>query len=315
MDNMENSQIEEVNPDSMPKTDPQKSIFSTAVKGIALIIGLFVLGNVLGSLTNITRVDNFRTNYNTTTTSATESILPESTTAEGTTEAEQTTETTTETTTKATTTAAPSTTKDVTPDTKEEIVALFNESANKIKKNAAKIIRNYDDKRHDEDLSDYPRVFNLVATPLINSYLVRHDIPVEYTEEDIIKANYPVKGQDWVSKLKASDIADAKCIEKNGKYEIELKLLYCKDPKEDSGVCSVMDAVSLETIQEFTDVVKSCNVEYYDCVIRCTIEKDSGNMIYAKYTQPMMLNITTQALTERHGLFAMTFESEYVIEY
>ncbi len=314
MDNMENPHTEEVNLDSTPKKEPQKSAFSTAVKGIALVIGLFVLGNVIGSLTNIKRVDNFQTHYNTTSTS--ESTLPvtESTTAETTAEAESTTETTTETTTKETTTL-PTTTEDVTPDTKEEIVALFNKSANKIKKNAVKITRTYDDKHHDEDLSDYPMVLNIVATPLINSYLIKNDIPVEYTEEDIIKANYPVKGKDWVSKLKASDVASAKCIEKNGKYEIQLKLLYCKDPKENSGVCSVMDAVTLETIQELAPVVKSCSVEYYDCEIRCTIEKDSGNMTYAKYTQPMVLTLTTQALTERQGIFAMTFESEYVIEH
>lgn len=308
MDNMENQNIEEVT----SETEPQKSIFSMAIKGIALVVGLFFLGNLIGSLTNIRRVDNFQTQYNTTSsTTATSAATTEITTEPAT---ESTTETTTETTTKETTTL-PATTEDVTPDTKEEIVALFNKSANKIKKNAKKITRNYDDKRKDEDLCDYPAVINLVATPLVNSYLIKNDIPVEYTEEDIIKANYPVKGKNWVSKLKADDVASAKCIEKNGNYEIELKLLYCKDPKKDSGVCSVMDAVTLEIIQEYADVVKSCSVEYYDCEIRCTIDKDSGNMIYSKYTQPMAISFTTQALTERHGIFAMTFESEYLIEY
>ena len=303
MDNKENTNIEEVT----PETEPQKSIFSTAIKGIALIVGLFFLGNLIGSLTNIRRVDNFQTQYNTTSTTATSAATTVVTT-------EPTTESTTETTTKETTTL-PATTEDVTPDTKKEIVALFNKSSNKIKKNAKKITRNYDDKRKVEELCDYPAVINLVATPLVNSYLIKNDIPVEYTEKDIIKANYPVKGKDWVSKLEVKDVASAKCIEKNGNYEIELKLLYCKDPKKDSGVCSVMEAVTLETIQEFADVVKSCSVEYYDCEIRCTIDKDSGNMIYAKYTQPMVINFTTQALTERKGVFAMTFESEYVIEY
>lgn len=316
MDNMENRSIEEVTAESAPERQEQKSAFSTAVKCIALIIGLFALGNVIGSLTNIRRVDNFQTHYNTTTTASAELSATESTTAETTTQAEQTTETTTETTEKVTTTTTlPATTEDVTPDTKEELVALFNKSANNIKKKATKITRNYDNKQHNEKLSNYPRVLNIVATPLINSYLIDNDIPVEYTDEDIIRANYPVKGRDWVSKLTAEDIAEANCVEKKDRYEIQLKLLYCKDPEENKGVCSVMDAVTLEIIQEYADVVKNCSVEYYDCEINCTIEKDSGNMIYARYTQPMILNITTQALTERKGVFAMTFESEYVIEY
>ena len=60
MDNMENQNIEEVT----SETEPQKSIFSMAIKGIALVVGLFFLGNLIGSLTNIRRVDNFQTHYN-----------------------------------------------------------------------------------------------------------------------------------------------------------------------------------------------------------------------------------------------------------
>ena len=327
MDNMNNNRTDEVNSVNQPREE-QKSVFPTAVKGIALIIGLFILGNIIGSLTNIQWSDNISAQNQLSEVSTTESTVAESTTVTTTTTltTEATTKETTtkkesstkpdkkETTTKKTTTEQ-ATTEDNILDTEEEIVALFNKSANKIKKKAVKITRNYDDKRFDEDMSDYPRVLNLVATPLINSYLVRNEIPVEYTEKDLIKANYPVKGKDWVSKLTADDIANINCVEKIDTYEIELYLQYCRDPEENTKVCAAMEEITLETVQELAPVVKTCSTEYYDCVITCTIEKESGNMIYAKYVQPMVLSITTQAVTERQAIFAMTFESEYIIEY
>ena len=57
MDNMNNNRTDEVNSVNQPQEE-QKSVFPTAVKGIALIIGLFILGNIIGSLTNIQWSDN-----------------------------------------------------------------------------------------------------------------------------------------------------------------------------------------------------------------------------------------------------------------
>lgn len=288
----------------------EKSILSIAVKGIALIVGLFILGNVIGSLTNIKRVDNFSTQNNLT------AITEDTATTELTTLPPETTETTTTapTTTKPTTTK-PTTTEDVTPDTKEEIVTLFNDSANRIKTHSVKVIRNYEDRRYDEELSDYPIILNTVGRPLINSWLVKNDVPVEYTEKEIINANVPVKGKPWVSKLTADDIAEAKCTEKDGRYEIELQLLYYQNPAENKGPCAAMEEVNLEVVQQLAPIVKECSVEYYDCVIRATVDKESGNMVYIHYLQPMILEMVAGRFTDQHAIFAMTFESEYVIEY
>ncbi len=294
--------------DNQNKQSQENSILGLAIKGIALVVGLFFLGNVIGSLTNIKRVGNFETQNNLTTTVTT--------TAPSTTAPTQTTETTTTapSTTKSTTTAAP-TTEDVTPDTKEEIINLFNQSANRIKTNSTKVIRNYEDRRYIDELSDYPLILRTVGNPLIDSWLVRNDIPVEYTEDEIIKANVPVKGKTWVSKLTADDIAKAICTEKDDRYEIELQLLYCQNPPKNEGACAAMEEVNLEIVQELAPIVKECSVEYYDCVINATIEKDSGNMVYIHYLQPMMLEMVAGRFTDQHAIFAMTFESEYVIEY
>lgn len=296
----------------------EKNTLSLALKGIALIIGLFILGNVIGSLTNIQRINTLQTQVSFEETTST--TLPPQTTVT-TTEESTTVPTTTEapTTTTRPTTTAPTTTKDTTPDSKEEIVALFNNGANKVKKRAVKVVRNYENLRWDEDLSDYPRVLNLAYKPLINSWLVDHDTPVEYAkntgDSDLIKANFPVKGENWSSKLKVTDVADANISEKDGRYHISLDLTYCKNPAENTGVAAVMNAVTLADIQELVPEATKCDTEYYDCKVECIIEKASGNLVYVKYTQPMILNLTVERLAVHECVFALTIESEFEIEY
>ena len=291
----------------------ENSALSIALKGIALIIGLFILGNVIGSLTNVTKINTFETVTNQTTTESTTLTTAPSTTEPSTTET--TTEiTTTETTTQVTTTEVTAT-EDTTPDTKEEIVAIFNKGANKVKKKATKVTRNYENLRHDEKLSSYPVPLKIKYGSLIDSWLVDHTTPIEYTQPDLIKANFPVKGKDWSSKLTAKDVDNAVLTEKDGKYHIILELSYCKDPAEGTGVCAVMEEVSLKKVQELIDLAVACETEYYDCKIECEIEKDTGNMVYVKYLEPIMLNLTTQRFTQLNATFALSIESEFEIEY
>ena len=292
----------------MDKKD--NSTLSVALKGIALILGLFILGNIIGSLTNIKKINTFETVNNQTTAEST--TLPPTTTPSATQPTEEAT--TTETTTEAVTTTVP-TTKDTTPDTPEEIVELFNSSINKVKPQAKKVIRNYENLSHDESLCDYPMALQLKYGSLIDSWLVNHETPIEYAEADLIKANFPVKGKDWSSKLTAKDIDNAVITEKDGNYHISLELSYCKDPAEGTGVCSVMEEVDLEKVQELIDLAVSCETEYYDCKIDCIIEKATGNMIYIRYSEPIMLNLTTQRFTQLKATFALKIESEFEIEY
>ena len=311
-------------PSQLPPPPPpshkptEKSVLNIAIKGIALVIGLFIIGYLGGALKNIQRIDTFETHNNNTQLSdttlstpdpTTDTTLPVSTTL--TTTAESTTK---ETTTKPTTTK-PTTTEAVVIDTKEEIVELFNNSANNVKKSAKKVTRLYENRRHDEELSDYPLVWNTVGGTLIDSWLVNHDTPIEYDEEELIIANFPVKGETWSSKLLPEDVAHATCREIEGYYEIEIYLDYCVDPEENRGPLAVMEEVNTEIVQEFVDIVTDCRVEYYDCVIRCSIEKETGNLVHIKYIEPMALTLTTKRFTTLTGLFCMTFESEYDIMY
>lgn len=293
----------------------ENNALSTALKGIALILGMFILGNIIGSLTNVKRVNNFETVNNQTaiTDSTVITTLP-TTTQPSTVQTTTETPTTQPTTSKITTTAV-TTTQNTTADRKTEIVALFNQSANKVKKSAKKVTRNYESLRFDKKKSDIPVPLYLSGKPLINSWLIDHEIPVEYSETELIKANFPVKGKDWSSRLTAKDVANATMREENGRYHILLELADCTNPGEGKGVCSVMEEVNTAKVRELADIVKTCETEYYDCRVECIIEKASGNMIYVKYTEPMKLNLTAGRVAEMSAVFAMTIESEFEIAY
>ncbi len=305
-------------PPPPPNNPAEKTVMNIAIKGIALVIGLFIIGYLGGALKNIQRIDTFETHNNNTQLSdttisvpdpTTETTLPVNTTLTTSAEYEEKESTGKPTTTK------PSTTADVVIDTKEEIVELFNNGANNVKKSAKKVTRFYENRRHDEDLSDYPAVWNTVGGTLIDSWLVNHDTPIEYDEKELIIENFPVKGETWSSKLLPEDVAHATCREIEGYYEIEIYLDYCIDPEENRGPLAVMEEVNTEIVQEFVDIVTDCSVEYYDCIIRCSIEKETGNLVHVKYIEPMALTLTTNRVTTMTGLFCMTFESEYDIVY
>ena len=76
-----------------------------------------------------------------------------------------------------------------------------------------------------------------------------------------------------------------------------------------------MEEVNLAKVRQLVDYITKCETEYYDCKIECIIEKDTGNLTYIKYTQPMVLNLTTELIRVLDGTFAMTIESEFEISY
>ena len=60
-------------------------------------------------------------------------------------------------------------------------------------------------------------------------------------------------------------------------------------------------------------IVKSFQTEYYDCVIKCKIDKATGNMVAANFTTPIVMNVDTKlGISAQVG---MTFEKDFTITY
>ena len=113
------------------------------------------------------------------------------------------------------------------PQTKEEIVAYFNEASNKIKTDAKSATRNYSKIRL-AGATQLPGWVNTVARVVggadkfIGDQLAKNSKGSETFTGAAIKNTYPVENESYASKLTAADVKSATCTEKDGKYTITI---------------------------------------------------------------------------------------------
>lgn len=200
------------------------------------------------------------------------------------------------------------------PSSKAEIIALFNESANKIKTSASKVTRNYEDLQHNEDKLELPSALQAVGSGLISNFLKKDETPIDYTGADI-KENYPVKKQDYVSKATEADLADATCTDDGTSYNITLKFNSATDPAVGTGVGGAFNIMDPNDVYSAASMVQSFSVDYYDAVIECKIDKATGNMTWARYTLPMVMSVQAKVIVTLDAKVGMTFIDDYSITY
>lgn len=205
--------------------------------------------------------------------------------------------------------AAPSTGA---PATTGEIIALFNESANKIKTTATKATRNYQNMQVTK--MELPSAMKALADSLMSKFLKPDMTPLEWTGADIAE-KYPVGGTDFVSKLTEADVASATCNDNGAEYEITINLNSDEDPvyKSGEGVNSVFWVVNKDDIANNVPGLESSKLVYHDCVVIAKIDKATGNMTYAKYN----FNFDFDLVVKIFGnVFAtINVEEEYAIAY
>lgn len=209
----------------------------------------------------------------------------------------------------------------ITEDTKSEmetaeIVALFNESANKIKTDAVKVTKNYEDRTHMEEYLQVPDALAGMAADLLETSFKDDTDPIEYaTKEDII-ANFQVPGQTWVSQLTEADIAEAKCVDIGTEYEMYIKLNPSTNPEPGNGVAKAFDTItSSEIMEKAPPMVKDFTTEYFDCIIRCKIDKESKNITWINYSSPLILKLKVEFFGKLDAQVGLKFEKDYNIVY
>lgn len=310
----------------MANKETSKTPFDPEIKKglvIALVIVLlFGSGNFLGGLfskkTGINPVDS--TSKAAVSTTAATTQAPTQATTQAPAPQEQTTaaqsnapaDQTTAASNAEQTTAAPAPSTGA-PTTKAEIVQLFNESANKIKTNATKVTRNYEDLQHNADKTVLPSALQGIGSPLISTFLKKNETPVEYTGADIV-AQYPVAGENFVSKTTEADLSEATCTDDGTNYNIVLKFNDCTDPVG-SGCANAFTLIKESDVKENAKVVQTFSISYSNAKIECKIDKATGNMVWANYTLPMVLSVTAKVLVSIDAQVGMTFVHDYSIEY
>ena len=198
--------------------------------------------------------------------------------------------------------------------TKAEIIAMFNESANRVKTEATKVVKNYEYKRMLEEHLEVPAALNSMMDTLMGSVMKDDLEPQEYTGEMIIE-KYPVPRETWSSQLTEADVLEATCIDNGTEYEITLKLVDTNNPVVGKGVAAAMDTITEEDKAGIPDMVQKMDMSYFDCVIKCKIDKASGRTTWSNYTTPVVFDCEVKMIGTLPAKVGFSFEKDYTITY
>ncbi len=201
------------------------------------------------------------------------------------------------------------------PMTVEEIVNLFNKSANKIKTDAVKVVKNYEKRIVNEDKFVLPAGLEDTAKSMISTFMSDDTEPIVYDTKEDIRNEYIVPEQDYVSKLQPSTVLKATCTDKGSTYEIYLKLKDEKNPRAGGGVAAVCDVIEPHEVSEKVSFIKRFDASYYNCEIKATIDKATGRMTHTLYSTPVVLDITVNLFGTHDATAGFTFVKDYTITY
>lgn len=300
-----------------------ESVDAATRKGICLglaIILVFGTGNFIGSLTKITKNEKAQV-------AVTDSVkvdatqapevapAPETTAAPETTVAPPVTESqaSAEAQTAPPASAAPSASSGA-PATTEEIIVLFNESANKIKTTAKKATRNYQDMRINK--LEVPSALQALADGAIAKF-VKPNMTPEVYEGALVAEKYPVSGTDFASKLKAEYLETITCTDTGTEYVIDIKMKDQMNPvyRSGEGVGSIFWTMNIDDIANNAPGFESAELSYYNCTATAKIDKATGNMTYSKFDYNFDMDVSIKMLVSLNAKASMTVIEEYVIEY
>lgn len=213
------------------------------------------------------------------------------------------------------TTAAPFGTP--TQMTTAEIVALFNESANKVKTDAVKVVKNFEHRQHNEDKLVLPSALEGMFNSLMSENMTDDTVPIEYPTREEIIFGYPVPGESWSSQLTEAEVAEASCTDNGTEYELMIKLHPSVNPEPGTGTAKVFDCItSSEVSASAPSFVEDFSTEYYDCVVRCRIDKATGRTVWSNYTSPVVIKVLiNMGFTKLDAQVGMSFEKDYSITY
>lgn len=204
------------------------------------------------------------------------------------------------------------------PDTMttEEIVKMFNTSANKIKTDAVKVVKNYEKRVVNEDKLIFPEAIEKTGRDMIKTFMADDTEPIVYDTKEEIRNEYIVPDQDYVSKLQPATVQTATCVDKGSTYEIYFKLKEERNPHAGSGVAAVCDVIEPHEVTEKNlPFIKRFEASYYNCEIKATIDKKTGRMIHTYYSTPVVLDMTLNLFGTHDVQAGFTFIKDYTITY
>lgn len=203
-----------------------------------------------------------------------------------------------------------------------QIVALFNNAANGAKANAKSIHQNYTKNTQVTSIELKNKTLASLADKLIKANMGEDAAKHNKTYTGADKNAFPVEGQSWSSKLTTADIKEATVSDNNGTYSVVIKLKDDPQPNLKVGEGHAGKAFSLVTKEQIVEGAgsagmafikeESIKVSHSGCVIKATIDKNTGKLKTANYYRVWKLELT--ALGIDVGI-SFGIEEDYVINW
>ncbi len=210
------------------------------------------------------------------------------------------------------------------PSTKEEIIAYYNENANRIKPECKTIVRNYALNTQTRDAVISNSMLSGIANKLISANM-GYDKKVEgqvLSSAEDKSEHFPVKFQTWTSKLTTADVISATCTDNGDYYNIVITLVPDTTPNIGLGQGHAGKAISIVTKDSIVEGAgtlgmsvieeESIKVTYKDCKIEAKVEKATGNIVAANYYQDWTLALTAIGIDVE---VAFGIEDDYTINW
>ena len=198
-------------------------------------------------------------------------------------------------------------------DTTEEIVAYFNKNANRVKTEATKVVKNYEDREIKEIVA--PKALQGMAESMVTTFMADDTDPVEYATREEIVENFQVPKQSYVSCLKVSDIEKASCKDMGTYYEITIMVKSEDNPSAGKGVGAAFDVIEPEEVEGKSDMVEDFSTRYSNCTVVAKFDKTTNRMTSANYMIPTKLMLTVSFMGTHNASIDMSFEKDYTITY
>ena len=204
--------------------------------------------------------------------------------------------------------AEETTAEDKPPQTKAEILALYNDSINRVKTESKAVVSNYTLNTQTENAEISNKMLQGIANKLISANMGydKKKANVTYATPSQILDAFPVRGQKWSSQLTPDDITKATCTEKDGVYTVTLYLKPDTTPNIKAGQGHAGKAFSVITKESIVEgagslgmsVIQedSIKLTFKDCKITAQIEKDTGHVTGANYYIDWTLALTAMGI-------------------
>lgn len=196
-----------------------------------------------------------------------------------------------------------------------EIVEFFNKSANRIKPEASKVVKNYERRIADTENLVVPAGLDSTAKSLMETFLKDDTEPIVYSTREEINSEFLVPNQSYVSRLTPDAVADASFNDMGDTYIIHIQLKNEENPVAGKGVGSVCDVIESAEVAEKASFVEKFSTNYYSCEVEATIDKATGRVVHITYATPLILDITVNLFGTHDASVGLTFIKDYTITY